>query len=47
MKKLLFSENFSVEIKLFTKGLDISQITDTLIWNKEIIEDSAKRLTTK
>ena len=47
MKKWLFFENCSVEIKLFTIGIDLSQINDNLIWNKEIIKDSVKRLTTK
>ena len=47
MKKWLFFDKCSVEIKLFTIGLDLSQINDNLIWNKEIIEDSVKRLTTK
>ena len=44
---MIIFQNFSAEIKLFTIGLDSSQKNNNSIWNKEIIADSAKRLTTK
>ena len=44
---MIIFQKFSAEIKLFTIEFDSSQNNSNSIWNKEIIADSAIRLTTK